>query len=234
LFAQSDAGEITYRITPPEHIKEFIDTTGQAEGYKEWILKQYNDIQKAAPYLEYKLSFNSKEALFERPSSMASDSGMDLEIVAEASGAVGKNYSNTQENLNLHQFQSRNKNWIIKTDLDHLNWEISNETKEIQGYSCKKATTTSDFLNHFKKQTSVTAWFCPDLPFQYGPRGIAGLPGLILELEYNHYTFTTDKINIGKKKNKIARPTKGEVLSQDEYFEVLRKAAPPRPPRAED
>lgn len=231
LFAQKGSGEITYQIKPPENVTQFIDTTGQVDSFKDWIFQQYGEIKKTAPYLKFELKFDQKEALFDHSKTMVSDSGMDLEFVAEASGAAGKYYSNMQENLNLHQFKYNNKIWIVKTALDKLDWEIGKEIKKIQGYTCKKATAISDYTNNFKNDTEITAWFCPELPFQYGPRGITGLPGIILELEYNHYTYTAEKVELSENEDaKIKRPKKGKILTQDEYFEELKKAAPP-PPR---
>jgi GLPGLI family protein len=58
------------------------------------------------------------------------------------------------------------------------NWEISDEVKKIQGYTCYKAT-----CHH--RGRHYTAWFTPEIPIPEGPYKFKGLPGLILEIEDN-------------------------------------------------
>lgn len=55
-----------------------------------------------------------------------------------------------------------------------INWVIENETKGIQGYICKKATTK---YGH----KIVSAWFTEEIPILEGPYTFKGLPGLVLE-----------------------------------------------------
>lgn len=65
--------------------------------------------------------------------------------------------------------------FIIREDLPTFNWTIINEeTREIGGYTCHKATTTF-------RGRSYVAWFAPKIPINAGPWKLAGLPGLILE-----------------------------------------------------
>lgn len=66
------------------------------------------------------------------------------------------------------------------------NWEISNDTKTIKGFEVRKATTNSieidpDKPGYFGK---AIAWFTEEIPIPSGPNRYCGLPGLILELEY--------------------------------------------------
>lgn len=57
-------------------------------------------------------------------------------------------------------------------------WVESNETEQLLGYLCKKATTTIGGRRW-------TAWYSEDLPFDNGPAEFSGLPGLILRLSDN-------------------------------------------------
>ncbi|RLD60552.1 MAG: GLPGLI family protein, partial [Bacteroidetes bacterium] len=73
-----------------------------------------------------------------------------------------------------------------------FNWKLTNETKIILGYTCYKATHNREGGN----PVIVTAWYCPEIPYQFGPKGYAGLPGLILEIVLGgKTTFTADTIN---------------------------------------
>ena len=53
-------------------------------------------------------------------------------------------------------------------------WDISDETKKIGGYACRKATATIG-------GRAWTAWFTTGLKGQAAPRHLTGLPGVVLE-----------------------------------------------------
>jgi GLPGLI family protein len=112
---------------------------------------------------------------------MGNDNGINLEMLRMVSAAKGTFYNNLKTTTKLHQKDAFGKQWRIKQKTDTVQWEIENETRIIKGYRCRKATTIIDF-NH-RKRGEVTAWFCPDLPFQFGPLGFAGLPGLIFRIK---------------------------------------------------
>ncbi len=67
--------------------------------------------------------------------------------------------------------------------LPYFPYEKVNQTKEILGFTCKKAVPKGR-----EDQTSV-AWFTPDIPVFYGPRQSGGLEGLILEEKNPFYHF---------------------------------------------
>lgn len=84
--------------------------------------------------------------------------------------------------------------WRYEEDWEKPEWEMTDETKEVLGYQCFKAT--ADFRGR-----RWTAWFAPEIPIQDGPWKLCGLPGLILEAEDsgNVYHFVAN----GLKQNDI-------------------------------
>lgn len=76
------------------------------------------------------------------------------------------------------------------------NWSITTETKIIDNYKCYKATSINSINSGFDKEFRfpIIAWFCPDLPYSYGPNGYGGLPGLIMELQVRNGIFGLKKI----------------------------------------
>lgn len=77
--------------------------------------------------------------------------------------------------------------WQYIEDWEKPEWEISDESKEIIGYQCFKAT--SDYRGR-----KWTAWFAPEIPLPEGPWKLCGLPGLILEAydSNEEYHFVAD------------------------------------------
>lgn len=64
-------------------------------------------------------------------------------------------------------------NRFFYTEPFPTNWSLVEETKEIAGYNCQKAT-----LNFAGREWE--AWYTEDIPLPYGPWKLAGLPGLVL------------------------------------------------------
>jgi len=75
--------------------------------------------------------------------------------------------------------------YIYKDELHPQNWQITDSTKNILGYTCQMAV--SDFRGR-----RWIAWFAPDIPISDGPWKLSGLPGLIMEAydTKKHYHFT--------------------------------------------
>lgn len=69
--------------------------------------------------------------------------------------------------------QFMGKDIDFKGNVSDINWTITDEQKEINGYQCKKA-----YLND---NSNVYAWFTPQIPVSGAPYMFFGLPGLVLE-----------------------------------------------------
>ena len=78
-------------------------------------------------------------------------------------------------------------------------WVITNISKIIDGKTCYLATSTNNFILVDKLNEKVEAWFCPELPYNYGPSFFNGLPGLILELKTPSFGYLVSKIELNKK-----------------------------------
>jgi GLPGLI family protein len=81
------------------------------------------------------------------------------------------------DNISLHFF-------AYEDELDPQKWTILEDTMNILGYSCQKATC------NFRGR-EWEAWFAPDIPINEGPWKFQGLPGLIMALNdtQSHYSF---------------------------------------------
>lgn len=220
-YGQIQSGKVTYKIDPPT-VERLIDTAsvdGPAEA-KTYAINYINSHLKVVPYLELELLFTPYESILNTTNVMTNDNQLDLKGALGATNTTGVYYNNIQDNTSIHLRSLQGKSYLIESNFDTLEWEIHDETKEIQGYTCIKATTkiveaTKDFI--------TTVWFAPDLPFSFGPKEFRGLPGLILAIDYNHYYFYADSIDLNTKSKEIKRPTKGKAISESEYFNKVEK-----------
>lgn len=116
---------------------------------------------------------------------------------------------------------------MVKEDLKD-NWQLHNETKMIDNYQCYKATNVNRVDNGSGKifNHPVTAWYCPKLPYSYGPNGYSNLPGLILELQVRNVVYGVKKIDLNSDLD--FDPTflkEVKTISLEELNDKLRKEA---------
>lgn len=112
---------------------------------------------------------------------------------------------------------TQGKTYIINEDI-LLDWQLTNQTKSIEGFTCYKATGTYKQGGRYK---NITAWYAPQLPFSFGPMGYAGLPGLILELHMDNVMLGATKITKLHTLNKIEIPSQGILISEDQYSKLI-------------
>ncbi|UOE37588.1 GLPGLI family protein [Chryseobacterium oryzae] len=103
--------------------------------------------------------------------------------------------------------------------VDKQTFEITNQTKKILGYNCKKAITKIN-------SNTIEVWFTNDLKISGGPSSLGQKLGLVLQIERNGNSATT-AISLKKIKNseieKILskEPVKTDLLS---YRDLLWKS----------
>nr|WP_321225401.1 GLPGLI family protein [uncultured Psychroserpens sp.] len=69
----------------------------------------------------------------------------------------------------------------------------------------------------------VTAWYTPQIPVSTGPGEYHGLPGLILEVTADKTVMLCTKIVMNPKdKEDIDKPDKGDVVTRDEYNQIMK------------
>lgn len=101
-------------------------------------------------------------------------------------------------------------------DNKFLEWQLKQETRLINNYTVYKATRSGG---------KVVAWYTPEIPVGFGPKGEYGLPGLIIELEIGNTIFNASKIILNpKKKIEIKKPTGGKLVTNEEYSKIVQKA----------
>ncbi len=120
---------------------------------------------------------------------------------------------NTETQKQFDAFTMLGKNYVVEDTLAGMNWKILNDIKEVAGHVCMKAYIEPTIRKH-----KITAWFAMDIPISHGPEGFYGLPGLILELDYNDgaMVVSADKIDVKKLTTELQTPAKlkGKKVNQ--------------------
>lgn len=177
-------------------------------------------MEEASKNLEYLLIFNDSVSNFKLKNKL-SKSEPTVELAASSLIAKGDYYKLKKDNF----FLLKTEDVVVKKMSDSTRWEITNETKKIDNFICYKAIKFKEVKNRkgtFKHQ--ITAWFCPEIPFSYGPLSYEGLPGLILELiEMPAIHFVAKKIELKASEEKIEMPNSRNVISEEEFYKKLKE-----------
>jgi GLPGLI family protein len=209
--AQMTGGEAFYKIVVHNSLN-----ADKAEGsFKDDLLAALVDVKDMRP----RLSFTSQHALYEANQSITTTS---LVMAAISYCDCDIPYYYSKEEGKAMQYNSSGpfmgeKQYLIEQPLD-LKWKIGKETKKIDQYTCYKATALS--LDSDGDSQPVEAWFCPEIPFAYGPRGFGGLPGLILELRYDRSVIGLESLQLSSKPVQIKMPTEGKRISFAEFNNI--------------
>jgi GLPGLI family protein len=111
---------------------------------------------------------------------------------------------------------------VSKTDFRNLRPKKEETTSEKLADETKK-TSFMDAIE-MPKAVIVTAWYSPEIPVNQGPEGYWGLPGLILEVNDGKTVILCSKVVLNPKVNaEIKAPTKGKLISQQEFDEAVIK-----------
>ena len=184
----------------------------------------------------YILSFNKEESLFKEEEKVDAISGATDSWGSNF--ARGEQYKNINTTSLVQTQEFYGKRFLVKDELQKIEWKMDSESKQIGQYICFKATATvpSEELNWFNfswndlaeenaegenaeiKMAEIEAWYTLQIPLKHGPAEYWGLPGLILEVSAGNTTILCSEIVINpKEKINIEAPDKGKEINKVDY-----------------
>ncbi|MCF2873635.1 MULTISPECIES: GLPGLI family protein [unclassified Tenacibaculum] len=182
--------------------------------------QEYLDEEMMAKMLIYNLDFNKSKSLFYLSKNLISeheDQERKKYVTALFYG-FDKIYIDKKEDKLIEELYYSYQNLLKVRKANFINWKLTEETKEIKGYKCFKATYT--YIQKWRGREfpwEIIAWYSPEIPVKLGPIRYGGLPGLILELSEDNRGFIVDEIKfLNDEELEIKEPTKGELILEDE------------------
>jgi len=171
--------------------------------------------------INYKLRFDDSLSVFKAEKIMDIDNQESINNTILAADANGDWYTNLESNVSVRSFKFLDQKILIKyTKVE--DWIVTSERKNINGYNCFKAIRKKSLDNG--KEIEVIAWFTNEIPLNLGPKNYFGLPGLIIELIENKFTFYLKNIKFKSSKKNIETPNDGKVLSEIEFKDYVKNA----------
>lgn len=209
-FSYAQVGNVYYK-------KQLSTSTDDVDN--EYMIKAIKSLNNR----QYKLSFKNTEAVYKEVKSMSVDDSPLVEaFVNGLSEFDGEVYFNQQDEKIIHKREFAGNNYTIRRN--KIKWTLSKDTLRIDNYLCYKAATTRIIKNsQGVHKLKIVAWYAPKISLPYGPDGYGGLPGLILQLENNGTTTYLKKIEFLNKNLDINFKTKGKVITEDEFNEIVSK-----------
>ena len=241
--AQDFQGIATYKTQRKIDIKMDSTSTGvskdQHAKMMEMMKKQF---QKT-----FQLSFNKEASIYKEEESLdkpqVGGSGFQIQMIGGGGGADIL-YKNIKEKRYADQKDTMGKIFLVKDEINPIDWTLESDSKYIGEYQCYKATYKRqvEIFNEMSFSSSsktkkeeeekeaemeeriITAWYTPQISVTNGPAMYQGLPGLILEVHDGKLTIICSKIVINPQdKVEIKEPEKGKEVNREKYDEIMDK-----------
>jgi GLPGLI family protein len=203
LFSQTK-GKVTYRIATVKDSIEQPYTNPEKTEIENDVLKMLHNSLPVEGYLV----FNDSISIYKAEEEV--DIPGYINITWFMAGGNSTYYSDLSREYRITQNALMGSTKRIKRE--PIEWTMTEETKEINGYLCYLATL--DKRNNKK----LKVWYAPDIPVAHGPKGYNGLPGLVLQIEDILYAWTVVNIDFDNAEaDEIIEPVEGNLITQEEF-----------------
>lgn len=162
---------------------------------------------------------------------------MNFSIGGSDGGDLFKNFTQSKSILSS---ELAGKNYLIVDSITQQPWKLTNETKQILGYTCLKATRkltvqvaqprmmvfggagaapTRDTTRPQPREIEVIAWYAQDIISPVGPDSYGQLPGVILQLDSDNGALVFTALEIKKEVDQkmLKEPKKGKTVTAAEF-----------------
>lgn len=190
------------------------------EVYKMLSNEYLNTIVQCQDLIKFELIYNKSEMIYYRKDFVVPDYFNDMQKGIAESFKFSSFYYNFNTKYYVEYFKFFDKNYNLFIDFESINWEITTESKLINGFLCYKA-----IYNNNKYSIPLVVWFSPEIVFQVGPEKCQFLPGLVLEYQLKDFSIVCERIDFNptvEDLKKIAQPT-GVEITQQELDDMINK-----------
>jgi len=220
LFAQNahfvSTGVIEYEKTVNMYALFKKDINKDNESYMQPAFEQYKKNEPQFKKLKSTLSFADNKMLFTPiedeggTGSFWGDDAMVKQNNTTFTDLVAGNFI-TQKSV----FES---SFLVKDTTRKIHWKITDETREIAGYTCRRANAI------VLDSVYVVAFYTDEIAVSGGPESFTGLPGMILgvALPHENITWFATKVTEATVEPKaLTAPKKGKPVNSKQLLETL-------------
>ena len=174
--------------------------------FKGPMMEAFKKSQSQFKTLKSTLYFSKNQTLF-KPTEDTSPPLNSFGVSSEFS-QLNTIFSDLSTHQQVTQKNAFEETFLVKDNTRKIKWKITTETREIAGYSCRRANAI------VLDSIYVVAFYTEQIPVSGGPESFNGLPGMILGVALPHENVTwfaktvTDKAVDSKI---MVAPAKGKV-----------------------
>ena len=184
--------------------------------------KFMSDLTENQNRIEFELIFDKNISIFKVVQKMDIQNDIKYKVAMAISGGTKIYYKNNLEKEKKYQTEFQGQLFNIKVPFNQYDWNIGNEFKYIDGFKCYKATCKINKIDKAKNTVEILnseVWFTSEIPSTFGPAGLDGLPGLVLEgtIDGLQYFFATKIISNFESNYSIDRLSKAIEISEKDY-----------------
>ncbi len=180
---------------------------------------KYKQNNKQFKILKSTLVFSDGKTLF-TPYEAAPESGYFSDLpMALQNNTV---FTDFKSALQVSKKKVFNETYLLSDSTKKIRWKITDETKVIGGYNCRRANAIVN------DSVYVVAFYSNEILVSGGPESFSGLPGMILQvtLPHENITWVAAKIQLmDVSGNTIQPPAGGKIVTRSQLRSNLEFAS---------
>jgi len=198
-------------------MKRQLDLEKSMQAYLVPIFDQFKKTQPQFKTMKSTLSFSKDKTLFEP----IPETGKPMPVIIPNPIFDQNNtiYTDLSAGSSINQKVVFEQTFLVKDNARKIIWKITDETRDIAGYSCRRANGL------MLDSVYIVAFYTVAIPVSGGPESFSGLPGMILgvALPHENVSWFATKVN-AKTLPPLKIPTKGKVVNNKELQATLESA----------
>ncbi|QNR84011.1 GLPGLI family protein [Pedobacter riviphilus] len=176
------------------------------ETYMNQAFEQYKKNNPQFKVAKSTLNFTSDKSLYKWPTveETMNNNWLSSDVLADLKNTIATNFN---QQTSATQKSVYEDTYLVKDSVRKINWKITDETREIAGYECRRANAI------IMDSVYVVAYYSNQIAVSGGPESFTGLPGMILGLALPHENvtwFATKVTEVAVPEKDLAPPTKGK------------------------
>ncbi len=209
------SGVIEYEKTVNMYALFRKDINSQNENYMQPAYEAFKKSQPQFKKLKSILNFSDNKTLF---TPIADEAGNGAFWTNEMVKQNNITFTDLQSGSFISQKRVYEQTFLLKDSTRKIRWKITDETREIAGYVCRRANAI------ILDSVYVVAFYTDQIPLSGGPESFTGLPGMILAvaLPHENITWFATKVTDMTVDNKaMLPPKKGKPVNNKELIKTL-------------